>query len=61
MTTIGPYNKHKFKGFLADRDKEIPLNWIKGLLEQIEFANRYDVLRDYVIEIRIRTHENMWR
>jgi hypothetical protein len=30
------------------------LQWILGLVEQIEFANRCDVLPDYVIDVTVR-------
>jgi hypothetical protein len=38
----------------TDPDKQLQLDWIKGLLEQIEFADRPEVLPDYVLHLDIR-------
>jgi len=35
-------------------NENVQLQWILGLVEQIEFANRYDVLPDYVIDVTVR-------
>jgi hypothetical protein len=39
---------------LTKNDESIQLRWIAGILEQIEFANREEVLPDYVIDVKIR-------
>ncbi len=39
-------------------NEKIQLQWILGLVEQIEFANRFDVPPDYVIDVTIRRRES---
>lgn len=53
MTTTHQYDKRNFKAFEHSEDEEIQLNWIKGLIDQIEFANKPDVLPDFVLNLRI--------
>ena len=53
MTTIERYNRRDFKAF-QDSDEELQLGWIKGLVEQVEFANKPDVLSDFVLQLKIR-------
>ena len=53
MTTIERYNRRDFKAF-QDSDEELQLSWIKGLVEQVEFANKPDVLSDFVLQLKIR-------
>jgi hypothetical protein len=54
MTTTDQYDRRKFKAFRNSDDEELQLSWIKGLLDQIEFANKPDVLPDFVLQLRIR-------
>ena len=54
MTTVEPYDRRKFKAFQNSDDEELQLSWIKGLIEQVEFANKPDVLPDFVLQLRIR-------
>jgi len=47
------------RGYSRDHTKEvsnemIQLQWILGLVEQIEFANKSDVLLDYFIDKIVR-------
>ena len=53
MTTIERYNRRDFKAF-QDSDEELQFSWIKGLVEQVEFANKPDVLSDFVLQLKIR-------
>ena len=46
MTTVKPYDRRKFKAF-QNSDEELLHSWIKGLIEQVEFANQPDVLPDF--------------
>jgi hypothetical protein len=49
------YNKEDFKSFHnSDSDEEIQLSWIRGILDQIEFANRPEVLPDFVLHLDVR-------
>ena len=46
-------------GYLRDQIKKVSnemvlLQWILGLVEEIEFANKSDVLADYSIDITAR-------
>lgn len=34
-------------------NEQVQIDWIKGLVEQIEFANRSDVLPSYILELTI--------
>ena len=54
MTTLEPYDSRKFKAFQNSDGGELQLSWIKGLIEQVEFANKPDVLPDFVLQLRIR-------
>ena len=40
MTTVEPYDRRKFKASQNSDDEEIQLSWIRGLIEQVEFANK---------------------
>ncbi len=53
MTTVEPYDRRKFKAF-QNSDEKLQLSWIKGLIEQVEFANQPDVFPDFVLQLRIR-------
>ena len=44
MTTIDQFDRRNFKAFQNSDDEELQLSWIKGLFDQINFANRPDVL-----------------
>ncbi len=37
----------------AVTNEGVQLDWIRGLLEQIEFANNPDVLPDYILEFKV--------
>ena len=39
---------------IQSSDEKIQVDWIRGLLDQIEFANRPEVLPDYVLRLDIR-------
>ena len=43
-----------FQIFNNSEDEEFQVRWIKGLIEQIAFANRPEVLPDFVLYLRIR-------
>lgn len=55
MTTEVKYFNpaHKLFEVLASAEK-IQVDWIRGLLDQIEFANRPEVLPDYVLRLDVR-------
>ena len=53
MTTIDRYVRRDFKAF-ENSDEELQISWIKGLSDQIEFANQPEVLPDFVLQLRIR-------
>ena len=53
-------------GYLRDQIKKVSnemvrLQWILGLVEEIEFANKSDVLPDYFIDITVRRKSQMTR
>ena len=54
MTTTDQYDRRNFKAFQNSDDEDLQLNWIEGLVEQVEFANKPDVLPDFVLQLRIR-------
>ena len=54
-------NKQKKNTFVTIVDnKQVQLDWIKGLVEQIEFANRVDVLPDYILQLRVAKRWSSW-
>ena len=55
MTTEEEYYNpvHKRYQDLAS-DEKLQLDWIRGLLDQIEFANRPEVLPDFVLRVDVR-------
>jgi hypothetical protein len=55
MTTEEEYYNPAHKRFqdLAS-DEKLQLDWIRGLLDQIEFANRPEVLPDFVLRLDVR-------
>ena len=56
MTTTDKYDRRNFKVFQNSEDEALQLSWIKGLIEQIEFANRPDILPNFVLNLRIQRH-----
>ena len=52
MTTVEQYDARKFKA--SQNSEDIQLSWIKGLIEQLEFANKPDVLLDFVLQLSVR-------
>jgi hypothetical protein len=55
MTTDLFYERNKRrKLFVTPLDNEqVQRDWIQGLLEQVDFANRLDVLPDYILRLKI--------
>ena len=53
MATKEFYDRHKFKAFQNSDDEKLQLSWIKGLIDQIEFANKPDVLPDFFLQLKI--------
>ena len=55
MTTEEEYCNpaHKLFQNLVSNEK-IQVDWIRGLLDQIEFANRPEVLPDFVLRLDVR-------
>ncbi len=57
MTTEEYHNPaHKRFQDLAS-DEELQLDWIRGILDQIEFANRPEVLPDFILRLDIKKRE----
>jgi hypothetical protein len=55
MTTELFYERQKRKKLIITSldNEQVQLDWINGLLEQIEFANRPEVLPDYILQLKI--------
>ena len=53
-TTVNKYDIRKFKAFEPSDEEGLQIDWIRGLLDQIEFANRPEVLSDYVLGLVVR-------
>jgi len=54
------------RGYSRDQIKKVSnemvqVQWILGLVEEIEFANKSDVLPDYFIDITVRRKSQMTR
>ena len=47
-----PDRRNKFIAEL-DFNEQVQLNWIKGIKEQVDFANRRDVLPDYFLHLKV--------
>lgn len=55
MTTEEEYHNPAHKRFQnLTSDEKLQLDWIRGILDQIEFANKPEVLPDFVIRLDVR-------